>query len=205
MNLRPLSFAPMRRAENRQICWSGKEDSNLRPLPPEGCYPSVSAHFPVHFAYRRLSSGGPCSLLVHGRRFNLILQPLSVRKRKSRRTVAPSRRFTPLASTCALPFGRLFGLPRAGAAQRVSILPTPFDRRDLPTVRTTIRRTVRPLTRRHYYRRHRPRIPRFGQLPGLSPGQSAGQLEPRKLAPYGQRDTYLQKLTFGHVCARILP
>jgi hypothetical protein len=55
--------------------WSGREDSNLRPLPPEGAAPERIRWFLTVFPERLLSSGGRCSRLFHGRRFGVNLGP----------------------------------------------------------------------------------------------------------------------------------
>jgi hypothetical protein len=55
--------------------WSGREDSNLRPLPPEGVAPERIRCFPTAFPRRVMLSDGQCSFLVHGRRFKLNLGP----------------------------------------------------------------------------------------------------------------------------------
>ena len=59
--------------------WSGREDSNLRPLPPENVYPADTQRIPVGFSHTRLSHGGIVSRFVHGPRFKLGLRPLSYR------------------------------------------------------------------------------------------------------------------------------
>jgi hypothetical protein len=55
--------------------WSGREDSNLRPLPPEGVAPSRARCFSAVFPRGDLRSGGQCSLGVHGKRFTVNLGP----------------------------------------------------------------------------------------------------------------------------------
>ena len=60
--------------ETLGLNWSGREDSNLRPLPPEGVSPSVTQRFSV---VRGLKGGAyPCvrSRAVHARRFGLNLE-----------------------------------------------------------------------------------------------------------------------------------
>ena len=44
--------------------WSGKEDSNLRPLPPEDASPLGIRHFLVANGGDRVSQNGVCSRLV---------------------------------------------------------------------------------------------------------------------------------------------
>lgn len=55
--------------------WSGKEDSNLRPLPPEGGSPDGIARFSVLSGAANVLFDGTCSLVVHGARFTLNLNP----------------------------------------------------------------------------------------------------------------------------------
>jgi len=58
--------------------WSGREDSNLRPLPPERISPSRTRARPVTFQSARLPSSGACSRAVPGARFKTSLRPLSI-------------------------------------------------------------------------------------------------------------------------------
>ncbi len=58
--------------------WSGKEDSNLRPLPPEGTGPPVLRRISVATRRTRPSHSGTDSLSVPGARFIADLRPLSV-------------------------------------------------------------------------------------------------------------------------------
>jgi hypothetical protein len=58
--------------------WSGREDSNLRPLPPEGVAPRRIRCFAMAFQEGSVASDCLCSRSVHG--LNLIrwLRPLSM-------------------------------------------------------------------------------------------------------------------------------
>jgi len=56
----PLSVS----RETPQKSWSGKEDSNLRPLPPEDASPRVTPRFSVDVWRIRPAPGGICSLAV---------------------------------------------------------------------------------------------------------------------------------------------
>lgn len=58
--------------------WSGREDSNLRPLPPEGVAPEHSLVASSGFPSERISTGS--GTLAHRIGVNLILslQPLSI-------------------------------------------------------------------------------------------------------------------------------
>lgn len=47
--------------------WSGREDSNLRPLPPEGVSPRRTRRFSVGSVSERGASACVCSRLIHGR------------------------------------------------------------------------------------------------------------------------------------------
>jgi hypothetical protein len=58
--------------------WSGREDSNLRPLPPERIAPNRIGRFSVVRARAALRSRGPCSCTVHAIRFALNFEPLSI-------------------------------------------------------------------------------------------------------------------------------
>ena len=80
--LRPLSVSQMQRKNEwmismtyAEVKWSGKEDSNLRPLPPEGGSPDGIARFSVLSGASNVLSDGTCSLAVHGARFTLNLNP----------------------------------------------------------------------------------------------------------------------------------
>jgi hypothetical protein len=55
--------------------WSGREDSNLRPLPPEGVAPRRIRCFSAVFPGRSIPSVRRCSRLVAGRRFSANLGP----------------------------------------------------------------------------------------------------------------------------------
>lgn len=57
------------------IKWSGREDSNLRPLPPEGVGPSRMRWFLGIPLLRHLRSSGRCSFPVHGLNLFLNLGP----------------------------------------------------------------------------------------------------------------------------------
>jgi hypothetical protein len=74
LSSRPCAF----RANNGGNLWSGREDSNLRPLPPEGVAPRRIRCFSTVFPEASMRSGGLCSRSVHG--LNLIqwLRPLSI-------------------------------------------------------------------------------------------------------------------------------
>lgn len=74
---RPASvyLACARRSFPLVKCWSGREDSNLRPLPPEGVAPERIRCFLTAFTRRNLRSDRRCSFLVHGRRFKVNLGP----------------------------------------------------------------------------------------------------------------------------------
>ena len=65
-------------AENLGLKWSGKEDSNLRPLPPEDAEPVSTRRFSVPFVAVGVLSDGVCSRLIHGQRFMLFHRPLSI-------------------------------------------------------------------------------------------------------------------------------
>jgi hypothetical protein len=63
-----------------EICdkkWSGKEDSNLRPLPPENGSPASTWHFLVGVWRTRAAHYAVCSYGVHGRSHLANLRPLS--------------------------------------------------------------------------------------------------------------------------------
>jgi hypothetical protein len=51
-------------ADFRQIKWSGKEDSNLRPLPPENGSPAVTRRISVATRRTKAAPDSPCSRLV---------------------------------------------------------------------------------------------------------------------------------------------
>ena len=55
--------------------WSGREDSNLRPLPPEGVSPSRAWRFTAVILWQTLRSEGLCSFPVHGLNLGLNLGP----------------------------------------------------------------------------------------------------------------------------------
>jgi hypothetical protein len=65
-------------ADFRETCWSGREDSNLRPLPPERIAPARTRRFSALSYGDDLPSGGACSRLIHGRRFAVNFRPLSI-------------------------------------------------------------------------------------------------------------------------------
>lgn len=50
----------------RMVSWSGKEDSNLRPLPPESITPRFLWRFPVGSRRKLTAYRGVCSCRVHG-------------------------------------------------------------------------------------------------------------------------------------------
>jgi hypothetical protein len=56
-------------------CWSGKLDSNQRPLPPERVSPRRIGCFLTISSGGKVLSDGPCSRIVHGPRFNVNLNP----------------------------------------------------------------------------------------------------------------------------------
>ena len=56
--------APVCIAPKPLIYWSGREDSNLRPLPPEGVSPRRTRCFPVLFHGSAMSSDSLCSCTV---------------------------------------------------------------------------------------------------------------------------------------------
>jgi hypothetical protein len=56
--------------------WSGREDSNLRPLPPEGGAPARIRCFAMAFQESPVASDGPCSRLVAGVNLGLNFRPL---------------------------------------------------------------------------------------------------------------------------------
>ena len=58
--------------------WSGKEDSNLRPLPPENVAPERTRRFSVVRGRAAVPFSGACSWLIPGFRFKLDLRPLSM-------------------------------------------------------------------------------------------------------------------------------
>jgi hypothetical protein len=60
MNLAPLFFS----RRNGGNAWSGKEDSNLRPLPPENVAPDGTRRFSASFRGAHLSQNGVCSRMV---------------------------------------------------------------------------------------------------------------------------------------------
>ena len=62
MRHRPLSILSLKRLKN----WSGKEDSNLRPLPPEDASPLGIRRFSVVRGAVCLSRNDVCSRLVSG-------------------------------------------------------------------------------------------------------------------------------------------
>jgi len=51
--------------KKRRKCWSGREDSNLRPLPPEDAAPQRKWRKTVVSARRSLSNNGICSRSIH--------------------------------------------------------------------------------------------------------------------------------------------
>jgi hypothetical protein len=55
--------------------WSGREDSNLRPLPPERVSPSGTRCFLEVFSGGPMRSDGRCSFPVPGARFTANLNP----------------------------------------------------------------------------------------------------------------------------------
>ena len=57
--------------------WSGREDSNLRPLPPERKAPSRTRWHLAASPLGEMLSGGACSRGVPGSGFTVSLQPLS--------------------------------------------------------------------------------------------------------------------------------
>ncbi len=64
------------------LYWSGREDSNLRPLPPERIAPERTQAFKTAFPDGPLSLDGTGSHAVHGRRFKLNFRPLSILRLK---------------------------------------------------------------------------------------------------------------------------
>ena len=79
--LRTLSILPeylKKGPEMLRFCWSGKEDSNLRPLPPEDDAPAITRRFSVLFRAASMAHDGTDSRLVPGIRFRFDLQPLSM-------------------------------------------------------------------------------------------------------------------------------
>jgi hypothetical protein len=72
----PVSFDPGTDLSAWNI-WSGREDSNLRPLPPEGAAPSLRPWFSVVGSPRQGALAGVCSRLIHGARFMRHLGALS--------------------------------------------------------------------------------------------------------------------------------
>jgi hypothetical protein len=63
MMLRPLSISAIQWRNN----WSGKEDSNLRPLPPENASPAVMRRFSVASSARDMPFRGVCSRFISQR------------------------------------------------------------------------------------------------------------------------------------------
>jgi hypothetical protein len=53
--------------------WSGREDSNLRPLPPEGVSPVRIRRFSVVSHAQAGAPSASCCHAVHGARFNMNL------------------------------------------------------------------------------------------------------------------------------------
>jgi hypothetical protein len=62
-----------------ELKWSGKEDSNLRPLPPEDVAPSLIRRISAAFQRTAPAYSGICSRAVHGEGSLANLQPLSLR------------------------------------------------------------------------------------------------------------------------------
>ena len=62
MERQPLSIL----AQNWLKSWSGKEDSNLRPLPPEGGGPAFTRRIPVIACFTRTAYSRVCSPFIHG-------------------------------------------------------------------------------------------------------------------------------------------
>jgi hypothetical protein len=71
----PCIFKGVYGISHRRNRWSGREDSNLRPLPPERVAPRRTRCFSKVFPQRAVRSDGRCSRLFHGRRFNVNLGP----------------------------------------------------------------------------------------------------------------------------------
>jgi hypothetical protein len=61
-----------------EIAWSGREDSNLRPLPPEDGSPPVTARISADVSRTDAAHSGVCSRLIHGLRSKANLRPLSM-------------------------------------------------------------------------------------------------------------------------------
>lgn len=59
--------------------WSGRLDSNQRPLPPERTAPTRTPRFSVVSHRAKALSNAPCSRPVHGQRFAANLRALSLR------------------------------------------------------------------------------------------------------------------------------
>jgi hypothetical protein len=58
--------------------WSGRLDSNQRPLPPERIAPRLTRRFSVLSSGDGLPSGGACSRFAPTSRFTVNFQPLSI-------------------------------------------------------------------------------------------------------------------------------
>lgn len=57
----------MKMADFCGAIWSGKEDSNLRPLPPEDVAPDVTRRISVVLSRTDGAHGAVCSSLVHAK------------------------------------------------------------------------------------------------------------------------------------------
>lgn len=57
--------------------WSGREDSNLRPLPPEDATPDCTRRFSVVRRRHLVAFRGACSRLIHGFRGGEVQTELS--------------------------------------------------------------------------------------------------------------------------------
>jgi hypothetical protein len=79
MWLRPLSFRCVRVTLFKRVSWSGRLDSNQRPLPPERTAPTRTPRFSVVSHRGKVLSNAPCSRPVHGPRFAANLGALSLR------------------------------------------------------------------------------------------------------------------------------
>jgi hypothetical protein len=62
--------------------WSGREDSNLRPLPPEDAGPGVTARVSVGFRRTLTASVGLCSRLIPPKGSERAFDPCLNRNRK---------------------------------------------------------------------------------------------------------------------------
>ena len=84
MNRRALSIFTTLAAKSLET-WSGKRDSNLRPLPPEDAAPAGTRRFSVVSAAPVVLFRGAGCHAVHGARFICVPRPLFTTERSRAR------------------------------------------------------------------------------------------------------------------------